>query len=165
MYPLEQALEERGEHLRTLREPFMPPRNHHHTIDEFAPGLLLEHHGCAYYAGLVAAGPERGTVWKYIELEPGWIPECEAGFQTMGNLHLLSAEFLRKAGTNLDDAARLFLHQDDGLIWNAIPGYGILFPLSPFLALVELAVLAEKAVRWPRSPAFPSSPGAWRPSS
>ena len=65
-------------------------------------------------------------------------------FQSMGNLHLFSAEFLRQAATNLGQAAELFRSQDDGLIWNAIPGYGILYGLSTLLALAGLALLVGK---------------------
>ncbi len=57
-------------------------------------------------------------------------------FQTMGNLGIGSWEFYVEAGKNLATAWRLFLTQDDGLIWNAIPGYGILYVLSPpFMAI------------------------------
>jgi MFS family permease len=62
-------------------------------------------------------------------------------FKTMGNLNVLSGEFVRQAWANLGTAADMFRVQDDGLIWNAIPGYGILYAFSPFLALAGLALL------------------------
>lgn len=76
-------------------------------------------------------------------------------FQTMGNLHLFSAEFLRQAATNLGQAAELFRSQDDGLIWNAIPGYGILYGLSTLLALAGLALLVGKYFEPARRASFP----------
>lgn len=95
--------------------------------------------------------------WRSISTAMLSIPRLTGvpRFQTMGNVHLLSAEFLPKAGANLGDAARMLVQQDDGLIWNAIPGYGILFPLSTFLALAGLALLVEGTMRRPAAPSFP----------
>jgi hypothetical protein len=76
-------------------------------------------------------------------------------FQSMGNLHVFSAEFLRQAAANLGQAAELFRSQDDGLIWNAIPGYGILYGLSTLLALAGLALLVGKGFGPARRASFP----------
>ena len=75
-------------------------------------------------------------------------------FKTMGNFNLLSVEFARQAWANLGTAADMFRQQDDGLIWNAIPGYGILYVFSPFLALAGLALLLGKNLSRAYQPSF-----------
>lgn len=81
LYSREDALTERGDGIYSLSDPFVAPKNHHHNVDVRAPGLLLlESHGCAFYSGLVISGPDRGTVWSYVEIAPGWIPECAPGY-------------------------------------------------------------------------------------
>lgn len=76
-------------------------------------------------------------------------------FRTMGNLHLLSIDFLRQAAANLGQGAELFRTQDDGLIWNAVPGYGIAYPMSTLLALAGLALLVGKSSWRVRQASFP----------
>jgi MFS family permease len=76
-------------------------------------------------------------------------------FRTMGNLQIFSAEFVRQAVANLGQAAELFRSQDDGLIWNAIPGYGILYGFSTLLALAGLALLVGKSLGKARQSSFP----------
>ena len=79
LYSLEQSLAERGDGVWSLRDPFVAPLSAREWVDLRAPGMLLLHHdGCAYYTGLVVAGPERGTVWSYVEVQPGWVPVCSA---------------------------------------------------------------------------------------
>ncbi len=68
-------------------------------------------------------------------------------FRTMGNFNIFSLEFVRQAWFNLGTAADMFRLQDDGLIWNAIPSYGILYSFSTFLALAGLALLVGNMVR------------------
>jgi hypothetical protein len=76
-------------------------------------------------------------------------------FQTMGNIHVFSMAFFRQAAENLGHAADLFRSQDDGLIWNALPGFGILYWFSSFLAAAGLALLVSLCLgRTPR-PAVP----------
>lgn len=76
-------------------------------------------------------------------------------FQTVGNFHVFSVAFFRQAAENLAHAVDLFRSQDDGLIWNALPGQGILYWFSSFLAVVGLALLCSLCLgRTPR-PAFP----------
>lgn len=72
-------------------------------------------------------------------------------FRSMGNLDVLSLGFLRRAGANLGAAAELLRTQDDGLVWNALPEYGILYHLSTFLALAGGALLAARNLRRHRS--------------
>lgn len=76
-------------------------------------------------------------------------------FQTVGNFHIFSVTFFRQAADNLAHALDLFRSQDDGLIWNALPAYGILYWFSSFLAAAGLALLFSSCLgRVPR-PAFP----------
>jgi MFS family permease len=75
-------------------------------------------------------------------------------YQTVGNFGVFSSKFVRQALSNLSTAADLFRTQDDGLIWNAIPGYGILYWFSTFLALAGLALLIGKNVRRAYQPSF-----------
>jgi len=75
-------------------------------------------------------------------------------FKTMGNVNVFSVEFVRQAWANLGTAADMFRMQDDGLIWNAIPGYGILYAFSPLLALIGLALLVGKNVSRDYQPSF-----------
>jgi 4-amino-4-deoxy-L-arabinose transferase-like glycosyltransferase len=75
-------------------------------------------------------------------------------FRTMGNFNVFSLEFARQAWANLGTAAEMFRVQDDGLIWNAIPGYGILYAFSPFLALAGLALLVGKNLSRDYQPSF-----------
>jgi hypothetical protein len=77
LLPLESALAERGQGIYGLAEPFVPPRSCADWVQLRAPGMLPIHHdGCAYFTGLVISGPERGTVWSYVDIEPGWIPKA-----------------------------------------------------------------------------------------
>jgi hypothetical protein len=48
---------------------------------------------------------------------------------------------------NLMDAWNLFRTQNDGLIWNGVPEYGILYWFSPILVLFGLAVLVGQSLR------------------
>lgn len=68
-------------------------------------------------------------------------------YQTMGNLDLLSAEFGQRAMANLKDAWNLFRSQNDGLIWNGLPDYGILYWFSPLLVVVGVAALVGRSIR------------------
>lgn len=68
-------------------------------------------------------------------------------YKTMGNLDFLSAGFGQRAMANLMDAWNLFRTQNDGLIWNGVPEYGILYWFSPILVLFGLAVLVGQSLR------------------
>jgi tetratricopeptide (TPR) repeat protein len=68
-------------------------------------------------------------------------------YETMGNVNPFSPGFVPRALSNLKDAWKLFRSQDDGLIWNAMPDYGILYWFSSVFAVVGLAVLIECHVR------------------
>ncbi len=95
--------------------------------------------------------------WRSIETPLFSVPRLTGlpRFQTMGNLHFFSAEFFRQAADNVGHAAELFRQQDDGLIWNTIPGYGICYWFSPFLALAGFALLVGNHVRRTPHPSFP----------
>lgn len=81
LYSLADSVNARGEGIYALSDPFTAPKDHTHDVNLRAPGLLLlESHGCAFYGGLVVSGPDRGTVWSYVEVAPGWVPECEHGY-------------------------------------------------------------------------------------
>lgn len=78
---LQEALEERGDGIYSLADPFEPPRSCHDWVDVRAPGMLpIYHDGCAFFGGLVVSGADRGTVWSYVEVPPGWIPFSEEGY-------------------------------------------------------------------------------------
>ena len=87
--------------------------------------------------------------WQSIRTPLVSIPRLSGvpRYETMGNANLLSDEFLPRATANLMGAWRLFRSQNDGLIWNALPDYGILYWFSPLLVLVGFAVLAERSLR------------------
>jgi hypothetical protein len=57
---------------------------------------------------------------------------------------IFSANFARSLLNNVKTAVKLFLTQDDGLIWNSIPGYGFFYLFSlPFVILgVATSVVA-----------------------
>lgn len=56
-------------------------------------------------------------------------------FQSMSNFDVLG---------NLWVAAKLFVTQDDGLIWNAVPHFGIMYVFSAALAVPGLAILCHR---------------------
>ncbi len=95
--------------------------------------------------------------WKSIETSLFSVPHLTGvpRFRTMGNLDVWSAEFFRRAADNWSHAAELFQRQDDGLIWNTLPDYGIAYWFSPFLAVAGLALLMGMNVRRPRHASFP----------
>jgi hypothetical protein len=68
-------------------------------------------------------------------------------FETMGNLNPFSGEFYGEAAENLGDGWRLLRTQDDGLLWNVIPEYGVLYWFSSVLAIAGFVVLAHRALR------------------
>lgn len=81
LFSFEQALAERGEGIYSLADPFEPPTSCRNWVGLRAPGMLpIYHDGCAFYGGLVVSGPDRGTVWSYVEVAPGWIPCCHDGY-------------------------------------------------------------------------------------
>ena len=75
LYSLAEAIAERGDGVWSLADPFEPPASCRDWVDLRAPGILpVQYEGCSYYAGLVITGPDRGTMWSYVEVEPGWVP-------------------------------------------------------------------------------------------
>lgn len=94
--------------------------------------------------------------WQSIRTPLFTIPRLTGvpRFKTVGNIGLFSSDFLKQAWANLGAAADLFRTQDDGLIWNALPGYGILFGFSTFLVLAGLALLLGQVTRRALEPAF-----------
>ena len=81
LYPLEEAIERRNRTIYGLHQPFEPPRSTRECWSDWVPGMLpLHHDGCAYYTGLVVAGPARGSVWSYVEVAPGWVPLLRPGY-------------------------------------------------------------------------------------
>lgn len=48
-------------------------KNNHPALYCPAPGILpLSNEGCGYFTGIVLNGPEKGTMWTYVDV--GWIP-------------------------------------------------------------------------------------------
>lgn len=75
--------------------------------------------------------------WNSIETPLFSIPRLTGvpRFQSMSNLDVLG---------NLGVAAKLFLTQDDGLIWNAVPHFGIMYLFSSALAVPGLVILCHR---------------------
>ncbi len=72
---LADAIAERRDGVWGLADPFEPPASCADWIDFRAPGVLpLQYDGCEYYTGLVLSGPERGHMWSYVAVPPGWLP-------------------------------------------------------------------------------------------
>ena len=64
--------------------------------------------------------------------------------ETMGNIDVTNPQFFSNLWNNLSSAGQLFLSQNDGLLWNAIPGYGVLSLFStPFIILGFLVLCHE----------------------
>ena len=95
--------------------------------------------------------------WNSIETPFFSVPRLTGvpRFQTMGNLHVLSTEFFRRAADNWGHAAELLQSQDDGLIWNTLPKYGITYWFSPFLAVAGFALVSSTNIRCARHASFP----------
>ncbi len=75
LYALATAIGERGDGVWGLGDPFVAPEDTGDWVDFRAPGILpIQYSGCEYYTGLVVSGPERGQVWSYVAVEPGWVP-------------------------------------------------------------------------------------------
>jgi 4-amino-4-deoxy-L-arabinose transferase-like glycosyltransferase len=59
---------------------------------------------------------------------------------------IFSANFARSILNNAKTAVKLFLTQDDGLIWNSIPGYGFFYLFS--LPFIILGVVTSVVAVW-----------------
>jgi hypothetical protein len=68
-------------------------------------------------------------------------------FESMGNLNVFSGDFYGNASENLRQGWELLRTQDDGLLWNAIPEYGVLYWFSSALAIVGFVILGRRALR------------------
>jgi 4-amino-4-deoxy-L-arabinose transferase-like glycosyltransferase len=71
-----------------------------------------------------------------------------------GSSGLLSAAFLNRTADNLKLGYDIFRAQDDGLISNILPGYGVMYWFSPALSLAGLALLAARALGRQFRPSF-----------
>ncbi len=109
---------------------------------------------CAIPMGLNLAVNSLG--WNEIHTPLFTVPKMTgtARYRMMGNTNLLSRAFLENAADNLKAAAGIFRAQDDGLISNVVPGYGVLFWFTSALAIAGLALLAAQALRRRYRPAF-----------
>ena len=75
LLPLRTGIQERGECIYGLDEPYEPPHDTRECQELQMPGMhLITYDGCAYYTGLVVSGPATGSVWSYVEVSPGWVP-------------------------------------------------------------------------------------------
>jgi len=99
--------------------------------------------------------------WQTITTPLISIPRLsgEPRFETMGNLNPFSGEFYGDGADNLRQGWKLLRTQDDGLLWNVIPGYGVLYWFSSLLAIVGFVVLARRALR--RAPTLTFVLFAW----
>lgn len=75
--------------------------------------------------------------WKSIETALFSIPRLTGlpRFQTMSNLDVLG---------NLGHAAGLMITQDDGLIWQSVPGIGFMYRFTTVLAVIGLGLLCHR---------------------
>ena len=72
---------------------------------------------------------------------------------------VFSADFIRQSAENFAEAAKVTVTQSDGLIWNAMDGFGIVYVFSlPFTVIGLLHCLAG---RKERRPAFGCVMNAW----
>jgi hypothetical protein len=87
--------------------------------------------------------------WESLETPLLSIPRLSGvpRYQTVGNVNVLSLDFLRRAADNLAQAGHLLRTQNDDLISNVLPEYGVLYWFSPSLGCLGLALLIGKAVR------------------
>lgn len=87
--------------------------------------------------------------WQEIETPFFSIPLLSGTprFQTMGNTNVFSSQFYENAVDNVSNALHLFSSQNDGMIWNAIPDYGILYPFSGLLAVLGVCFLCARCLR------------------
>ena len=89
------------------------------------------------------------TPWFSIPRLPG-VPR----FDTVGNFRFWEPRFLSAAANNIGAAARLAVTQNDGLIWNVVPGFGVMYLFSLPLALFGFVLLCRECVRRQFTPAY-----------
>jgi hypothetical protein len=94
--------------------------------------------------------------WESIRTPIFSIPRLSGipRYQTVANTGVFSHGFFSQAANNLEVAWKLLRFQNDGLIWNAIPEYGILYWFSPGLAILGLALLTERSLARGFQPSF-----------
>lgn len=68
-------------------------------------------------------------------------------YETTGNIHLTDPQFFVNLWKNLADAGRLLMTQDDGLPWNAISGYGVMYLFALPIAILGFLHLCEETIR------------------
>lgn len=87
--------------------------------------------------------------WESLQTPLFTIPRLTGTprYETMGNLDVLSASFYQDAWGNLKNAGRLLLTQHDGLIWNGMEGYGVLYPFSSGIAVIGFLLLCHAGLR------------------
>lgn len=75
-------------------------------------------------------------------------------YETMANLPFVNPDFFSTSREHLLSAWRLLATQDDGLIWNALPPFGLLYLFSTPVALLGFGLLIERIVIRSFRPAF-----------
>ena len=68
-------------------------------------------------------------------------------YETMGNTNVFSAEFYVTAWENLSNAFGLLSSQFDGLPWNGIPEYGMIYLFSLPVAALGLGILVDRTFK------------------
>lgn len=85
----------------------------------------------------------------FVAVNIGWIPEIRTAFLSVPRLVEFRADEVGKANiiNNIRGLIRLFVRQDDGLLWNAIPYFGMFYLFSmPFIIWGGIRFLM-KAIR------------------
>jgi 4-amino-4-deoxy-L-arabinose transferase-like glycosyltransferase len=75
-------------------------------------------------------------------------------YGVISNLPFINPSFLRTSWQNLQEGFRLLESQNDGLIWNVMPEFGVLYLFSLPLILLGFALLVERTWKREAQPAF-----------
>ena len=72
----------------------------------------------------------------------------------MASIRIWEPQFRHSLATNLGGAAKLLVTQNDGLIWNVIPGFGLIYLFSLPLALIGFFLLCRQCLKREFTPAY-----------
>lgn len=89
------------------------------------------------------------TPWFSIPHLPG-----TPRYETVGNFRFWEPQFLHSVASNMLTGAQILLSQDDGQIWHAVPGYGLMYLFGMPFALWGFALLCRECFRREFTPAY-----------